>query len=66
MNVAFWIIVVVFLVLVWFLAGSFFKCFGEVLCSLWNEAKDGLADEDEDDNSIPEATNEQKREEDRK
>lgn len=44
-NIVFWLLVVILLVAVWFLLSFCFKGFGQLFIDLWNDAKNGIAEE---------------------
>lgn len=47
MNVVFWFLVLLALILVWFLLSGAFKPLGEFVLNLFNGAKKGINDNDE-------------------
>lgn len=50
-NIVFWVLVVAGLVLVWFCASPLFKPIGKYFLDLFNDAKDTINEEEENDES---------------
>ena len=50
MNVVFWLLVVIALVLLWFVLAFTFKPIGSFFTRLWNDALDAMEDDEEKEN----------------
>lgn len=48
-NIVFWFLVVILLVAAWFLLSFCFKGFGQLFVDLWNDVKDGMEEEKQDE-----------------
>lgn len=49
MNIIFWIMVIAVLFLCWLMLNGLFKCIGSLGKSLWDEAQNAMADDEQDE-----------------